>query len=186
MAKRVLLMVAVTVALVAGGGAAAVATATPDLRAAGPTSVSGTSGTAVFQIADRRIRQVRYQDGGTLVYSFTLVNDGMLPVQVTGFEPSEPDPRLFDRLEVTDSHGRTEFGIGGGEATTVELHLAMTGCETLSARAGSSVSEVTLVTRGSLGMGSGEVTVTLPEEVRAGSPREAGCANATATSRPPG
>ncbi len=162
------------------------AASSPQLRATGPTSVTGTDGTSVFEIADRKIRQVFYRDRGTLVYTFTLANDGSLPVRVTGFEPPELDPRLFDYLEVTDSEGRTEFGIGGGETTKVQLHLRMTGCETLSARAGSSAVEVTLVTTGPLGLGGDEVTVALPEEVRTGSPREVGCANATATSRPPG
>ena len=186
MAKRAVLTAAVAVALVGGGGAVAVSAAAPELRTTGPTSVSGTDGTAVFQIADRKIRQIRYQDRKTLVYTFTLVNDGTLPVRVTGLEPSEPDPRLFDYLKVTDTDGNDEFSVGGGDSAKVELHLGMTGCETLSARAGSSVTEVTLVTSSALGVGSREVTVTLPEEVRAGSPREAGCANATADSRPPG
>lgn len=185
-AKRIVLGAALAVALVGGGGAAAVATATPELRAAGPTTVSGTTGTAVFELGDQTYRQVEYHDRGTLVYSFRLVNDGKLPVRVSGVEPPDPDPRLFDFLELTDARGSEEFGIGAGESVRVELHLAMTGCETLSARAGSSVPEVTLVTTSALGVGSREVTVPLPEEVRAGSPREAGCANATATSRPPG
>lgn len=186
MAKRVLLTAALAVALVGGGAAAAVGSASPQLRATGPTSVSGTTGTAVFELGDQTYRQVRYHDDGTLVYSFMLENEGVLPVRIAGFEPPSLDPRLFDYLKVTDPAGRTEFSIGGGKATEVQLHLRMTECETLSARAGSSVTEVTLVTNGSLGFGGEEVTVELPEEVRAGSPREAGCADATATSRPPG
>ena len=186
MAKRVVLSAALAVAVVIGGGAAAVASSSPELRASGPTGVSGTTGTAVFELGDQTYRQVRYHDDGTLVYSFVLENESMLPVEITGFEPPSPDPRLFDYLKVTDPEGRTEFSIGGGEQSEVELHLGMTECETLSARAGSSVTEVTLVTSRLLGMGSREITVELPEEVRAGSPREAGCADATASSRSPG
>jgi hypothetical protein len=185
-AKRVVLSAALAVAVVVGGGAAAMASVTPDLSATGPTSVSGTTGTAVFELGDQTYRQVRYHDDGTLVYSFTLSNEGMLPVRIQGFEPPDPDPRLFDYLKVTDSGGDTDFDIGRGETAEVQLHLGMTQCETLSARAGSSVTEVTLVTSNALGIGSREVTVTLPEEVRAGSPREAGCADATANSRSPG
>jgi hypothetical protein len=61
----------------------------------------------------------------------------------------------------------------------------MGGCETLSARAGSFVTEVALATE-RMGVVSDDVTVALPEEVHTGSPREAFCPNATATSRPPG
>jgi hypothetical protein len=185
-AKRVVVTAAIAVALVGGGGAAAMATGSPELRATGPTDVSGTTGTAVFELGDQTYRQVRYHDRGTLVYTFELVNDGGRSVRVAGSELPAPDPRLFDHVKVTDPEGRTEFTVEGGESVAVSLHLLMTSCETLSARAGSSVTEVTLKTEGTLGLGSDEVTVTLPEEVRAGSPREAGCANATATSRSPG
>ena len=186
MVKRVVVSAAIAVALVGGGGAAAVATSSPELRATGPTRVSGTTGTAVFELGDQTYRQIRYDDRGTLVYTFELVNDGSRAVRVAGSELPAPDPRLFDHVKVTDPDGRTQFTVEGGAGVEVSLHLRMTNCETLSARAGSSVTEVTLQTEGPLGLGGDEVTVTLPEEVRAGSPREAGCANATASSRSPG
>ena len=61
----------------------------------------------------------------------------------------------------------------------------MGGCETLSARAGSFVTEVALRTQ-QAGVLEDEVSVTLPEEVHTGSPREAFCPESTASSRPPG
>lgn len=186
MARRLLLVAGAALTVVVAGGAAAVAGGEPDLRAAGPTEVSGTTGTAVFELGDRTYRQIRYEDRGTLVYTFRLVNDGGAPAHVSGAALPEPDPRLFDFVELTDVNGGTAFTVEDGASVEVRLHLRMTGCESLSARAGSSVRELTLVTSGTLGLGDQEVTVTLPEEVRAGSPREAGCANATATSRPPG
>jgi hypothetical protein len=128
---------------------------------------------------------VRYHDRETLTYTFELVNDGALPVRVTGLAEGS-DPRLFDYLRLVDENGDRQFTVPGGESTQVSLQLAMTGCETLSARAGSFVSEVVLATTSPMGIGSRDVTVLLPEEVRTGSPREAGCANATASSRPPG
>ena len=67
MVKRVVVSAAIAVALVGGGGAAAVATSSPELRATGPTTVSGTTGTAVFELGDQTYRQVRYHDRGTLV-----------------------------------------------------------------------------------------------------------------------
>ena len=63
--------------------------------------------------------------------------------------------------------------------------MVMHGCETLSARAGSFATQMSL--RAELaGVIDQEVTVTIPEEVHTGSPREVFCPNATATSRPPG
>ena len=71
------------------------ARSSPALTASGPTSVTGTDATAVFRIADRTIRQVRYADGGTLRYTFRLTNDGRLPVTVLGLAEEQHDPRLF-------------------------------------------------------------------------------------------
>lgn len=184
--RRRLAVAAVVTPLVLGGAGVAVAAAPTELHASGPTAVDGTSATGVFQIADRTIRQVRYEDHGRLVYTFDLVNDGTLPVTVTGLGDGVPDPRLFDYVSLTDDAGSQRFTVSGGESERVHLTLAMTGCETLSARAGSFVSEVALATSGPAGLHSGETVVPLPEEVRAGSPREAGCANATSSSRPPG
>ena len=176
----------VAVAVVAGGGATAVATSSAQLRTAGPTSVSGTDATAVFEIADRTIRQIRYLDRGELVYTFDLENAGSLPVTVTGLGDSVEEPRLFDLVSLSDDSGHEEFTIGAGDTEQVALAMTMTDCETLSARAGSIVDQVAIRTEGLAGLGRDEVVVELPEEIRAGSPREAGCANATATSRPPG
>lgn len=162
------------------------ATGSPRLSAAGPTSVAGTGGTSVFQVGDRVVRAVQYEDRQTLVYTFTLVNHGSFPVTVTGIETPTPDPSLFDYQRLVDADGETEFTLGGGERREVSLELLMTACETLSARAGSFATEVVLRTTGALGMGADRVAVDLPEEIRAGSPREARCANATASSRSPG
>jgi hypothetical protein len=184
--RRRLAVAAVAVPLVLGGAGVAVAVAPPELRSGGETSVAGTSATAVFQIGDRTIRQIRYADGGRLVYTFDLVNDGSLPVTVTGLGDRIADPRLFDFVGLTDADGDSEFSISGGGTERVQLVLGMSGCETLSARAGSMISEIAVRTDGPVGLGSRDIVVPLPEEIRAGSPREAGCANATASSRPPG
>ena len=173
MLRRALLIGALLTLLVAGGGSA-LADSDPQLRAVGPTSVSGTEASAVFSIADRTVRQVRYDDGGTLRYTFSLTNDGALPVTVAGLAAEQPPSRLFHPAAVTPSRS------GPREAVPVTLDLAMSGCETLSARAGAFVTEVVLATD------RGGVTVTLPEELHTGSPREAFCPNSTATSRPPG
>ncbi len=80
--------------LVAGGGVA-VARSAPDLIGQRPVAVRGTEATGVFQVADRTIRQVRYDDGGTLRYTFRLTNEGRLPVTVLGLSDDQPEPRLF-------------------------------------------------------------------------------------------
>lgn len=166
-------------ALALGGAGVAVASGTPSLAAGGPTAVSGTTGTGVFTIGDRTVRQVRYDDRGTLHYSFRLHNQGRLPVRVVGLAPTQADPRLFDLA------GLTPLSLGPGESATATLSLAMKGCESLSSRAGSFVSEVVLTTR-QVGMVEDDVVVALPEDLHTGSPREAFCPRSTATSRPQG
>lgn len=185
MARRTLVLLAAVAVLLRAAGVAT-ASAPPRLRADGPTAVAGTDASGVFEIGGRTIRQVRYADGGTLVYTFDLSNEGTLPVQVDGLAELPRQPRLFEVLRLVDADESPRFTIGAGETRTVALHLLMRGCETLSARAGSFVTEVQLRTTGPMGLGDHVVVVPLPEEVRTGSPREAGCANATATSRPPG
>lgn len=171
--------------LVVLGAASAAAVPSPRLIASGPTSVSGTDATEVFTIADRTVRQVRYQDKGTLVYSFVLTNHGPLPVTVTGLAPLDQEPRLFHYLRVTDADGDRSFTIDPGGRTVVRLSMLMHSCETLSARAGSFATEANLQTSRA-GLLHSAVTVTFPEEVHTGSPREAFCPSSTATSRPPG
>jgi hypothetical protein len=183
--RRLLLLVTVGVLLVVGAGVA-VATSRPVLRATGPTSVEGTPATATFTIGDRTIRQVRYVDDGTLVYSFSIANDGRLPVTVTGLAPVRHEARLFHYRSLTGPDGKRTFTVGAGDTVPVHLAIAMHGCETLSARAGSFATEVVLRTTSSHGLVEHEVTVPFTEDVHTGSPREVGCARATATSRPPG
>jgi len=152
---------------------------TPTLTAAGPTSVAGTSGTGVFTIGEHTVRQIRYEDAGTLAYTFWLTNDGRLPVTVLGLDPDQDNPRLFSLEQLS----RTR--IGAGDTEEVTLRLGMGGCETLSSRAGSFVTSVRMRTQ-QAGLFEDVVEVVLPEELHTGSPREAFCPNSTATSRPPG
>jgi hypothetical protein len=177
--------VPVVVALTGVGGGAAVAGSGPQLRADGPTSVSGTAGTAVFEIGVHRVRQVRYRDRGTLQYSFVLRNGGPLPVTVTGLAEKQPPSRLFRARRLVGGEGQETVRIPAGGSADVRLALFMSGCETLSARAGSLVTDVVLRTERAAFFDD-EVRVQLPEELRTGSPREAFCPEATATSRPPG
>lgn len=184
MLRRALLALALLAGLVLAGGFAA-ARSTPDLEAVGPTSVTGTEATAVFQVADRTVRQVRYADAGTLHYTFRLTNRGRVPVTVLGLAPGQADPRLFHLVGLTGGHGQDAVEIGGGDSEDVTLALEMGGCETLSSRSGSFVTEVRLRTS-QAGLFEDDVLLTLPEELHTGSPREAFCPNSTATSRPQG
>lgn len=176
--RSVLVALAVVAFLVAGASFA-IARSSPTLVAGGPTSVTGTEASAVFQVAQRRVRQVRYDDGGTLRYTFRLDNDSRLPVTVLGLDTEQADPRLFGLA------GLTRRTIGPGESVDVTLSLTMGGCETLSSRAGSFVTTIGVRTQ-QAGLFEDVVEVTLPEEIHTGSPREAFCPNSTATSRPPG
>jgi hypothetical protein len=182
--RRVLLGLVVVAAALAAGGVA-MARSSPALTTSGPTSVTGTEATAVFRIADRTVRQVRYADGGTLRYTFRVTNDGRLPVRVIGLAEEQPDPRLFDYTALTGPGGADGTRLAAGETAELTLGLRMGGCESLSARAGSFVSEVVVRTE-QAGVFDDAVTVALPEELHTGSPREAFCPDSTATSRPPG
>lgn len=183
--RRHLLALLVAVLVVAGGAGVAVAKAPAELTAAGPAQVSGTDATAVFEVGDRTVRQVRYHDKGTLHYSFTLRNDGALPLTVNGLAPLDPAPKLFRYLALVDQHGSEGFEIGPGGAVGVELLIRMEACEELSARAGSFATELGVHTTRA-GFMEQVVHVTLPEELHTGSPREAFCPQSTASSRPPG
>ncbi|MGZ4438474.1 MAG: hypothetical protein ACXVWU_05955 [Nocardioides sp.] len=183
--RRHLVALAVVLVVVVAGAGAAVAHQPPRLTATGPTRVAGTDASAVFRIGDRTIRQVRYRDHGTLVYTFTLRNDGPLPLTVTGLAPQAREPRLFHYLGVATPDGRSRFGLDPGSSQVVQVRLRMQHCETLSARAGSFADVVPLRTVRA-GMLHDTVVVTFPEEVHTSSPREAFCPNSTATSRPPG
>jgi hypothetical protein len=184
---RHLLVLVVALLVVTGGAGVAVANAPARLSTSGPTDATGTSATAVFEVGDRTIRQVRYRDRGVLAYRFVLHNDGTLPVTVTGAAPPEPAPTLFIYLGVRQGDsGTPRFTVPAGGAVPVLLRLRMESCEHLSARAGSFATEVVLRTSRAGGLVDEAVTVTLPEEVHTGSPREAFCPRSTASSRPPG
>lgn len=182
--RLALLGVALGLVLVAGAGYAAVRVNPPTLRAEGPTSVTGTDASAVFSIAGREIRQVRYRDRGTLDYRFRLRNPERLPVTVR-LAPDQENARLFALAGLEGPRGSRRFDVPGNGSRTVHLRLRMRGCESLSARAGSFTSSVLLRSE-RLGIPTGDVRVQLPEEIHTGSPREAFCPNSTARSRPPG
>lgn len=184
MRRRLVALVAAAL-LVLGGAGVAAASAPPRLVAAGPTSVSGTDATAVFEVGSRTIRQVRYRDRGILTYTFGLHNAGSLPVTVTGWREPAVAARLFRLVGVNSGGGADRFTISAGETVPVRIRVRMISCETLSARAGSFLSRVTLSTTRA-GVWNDVVAVRLPEELHTGSPREAFCPNATAGSRPPG
>lgn len=184
MRRRALAALVAAVALAVMAAGIAVARSTPDLVATTPTSVTGTSGTAVFTVGDRTVRQVRYDDGGTLRYTFRLTNRSPLPVTVVGLADEQPPSRLFGYTALSGPDG-PEVRLPPGDSVSVTLDIAMAGCETLSARAGSFATEVVLRTSRA-GVLADEVTVRLPEEVHTGSPREALCPGATSGSRSQG
>jgi hypothetical protein len=182
--RKTLLAVLVVAGLLLAGGYAA-ARSVPALEATGPTAVTGTEATAVFQVGDRTIRQVRYDDAGTLRYTFRVANRGRVPVTVLGLAPGQSDPRLFSLEGLTGPEGQDVVEIGGGDSAELTLALEMGGCETLSSRSGSFVTEVRLLTS-QAGLFEDDVRLVLPEQLHTGSPREAFCPNSTATSRPRG
>ncbi len=184
MRRKALLGLLVGVLVLLGAGVS-VASTPPALRTGGPTSVSGTAASSVFTIGYRTVRQVRYADHGTLHYTFMLANDGRLPVQVAGLLTPASEPRLFHHARLTDGDGHRTFSVPARSDVRVTLSLEMSGCETLSARAGSFADTLSLKTS-TAGVFAHDLTLRLPEELHTGSPREAFCPNSTAESRPPG
>lgn len=171
--------------LVAAGAGVAVARSGPRLAAHGPTQVSGTEATAVFRLGGRTVRQVRYDDRQRLGYTFVLANDGRLPVTVTGLAPLTHRPTLFRYESIANPEGEQRFTIPAGERRPVVITMLMTSCESLSARAGSFARAANIETSRA-GVLDDVVHVEFPEEVHTGSPREASCPRATASSRSPG
>lgn len=182
--RLLLLALGLAVVLVAGVGYATVRTHAPALRSTGPTEVAGTEASAVFSLAGREIRQVRYRDRGTLDYTFRLSNPEALPVTVS-LAGNQDESRLFGYLALEGADGAHRLSVPPHGSREVHLLLRMGGCEGLSARAGSFASSV-LVRTERMGMDTGTVRLRLPEEIHTGSPREAFCPNSTAESRPPG
>lgn len=183
MPSRKVIAAGVVLGVVALGATPAYAAFSPSLASEGPTSVAGTEATAVFQIGDETIRQVRYADRKILKYTFVLTNDGLLPIKVEGLAEPKQKPTLFDYKSLKAGNDST-FTVGAGDERTVTLSLLMTSCERLSSRAGSFVKDVHIRTS-RVGIDR-TVVVTLPEQVHSGSPREMSCPKATADSRPPG
>jgi hypothetical protein len=175
----------VAVLVVASGGWTVAQAVGSDLTTAGPTSVSGTEASGVFELAGRTIREVRYADRGQLDYRFTVHNDAITPVTITGLVPPEVQSRLLRVRDVRATDGSSQITVPPKGDATVVVRFVMTGCESLSARAGSFATGVSLRTK-VLGGISDTVAVAFPEELHTGSPREVRCPRATADSRPAG
>ena len=184
MSRPVLTVLAVAVALVLTLGAIAWALApAPVLRAEGPVSVSGTEASGSFTMGTTTVRQVRYDDRGTLRYEFRLTNDGPGTARVVGVRSVGPTATLL-RVRDLQAPDGGEVALAPHSTATVVLDVLMTDCERLSARAASLVTavDVELTTW----WRSHTVRVELPEQLRTGSAREMFCPRATADSRPPG
>lgn len=181
---------AVPKALVAGSlvvvlgvaGGVTLGAQTPELNAEGPTAMN-TEFTGVFTVGERTVRQFRYEDDDEVEYTFRLTNSGRYPVTVTGLSEEQERSKLLSYRELRGADGSAQISLGAGATEEVVLRVGMDECETLSARAGSFATVVNVTTE-SLGLFDDEVSITLPEELRTGSPREAFCPGATTTSRP--
>jgi len=183
--RRRIVLAGAAVAAALTGSAAVAITSDPALTASGPVTVSGTEASAIFTVAERHIRQVRYADRETLSYAFALVNDGRFDLTVHGLGQVEREATLLRLVGLTDEVGDEEFTVGAGDHVAVVLDVLMTDCERLSARASSLVTSIPLEVTGVAGV-EHEVSLALPEELRTGSAREMFCPRATAKSRPPG
>ena len=180
MAKGILAAVVIVLLGVTGG--VAVAAQSPELAAAGPTEMD-TAYTGVFTVGERTIRQFRYEDAAEVDYTFTVENPGRFPLTLVGLAEEQEPSRLLSPQALRGADGASEVRIGAGGREEVTVTIGMDGCESLSARAGSYLT--TLAVRAeSLGVFDDVVTITLPEELRTGSPREKYCPDATSTSRP--
>ena len=180
--------------LVLLGAGVALASSQPLTATAGVLHSEGASA-AIDLAQDRPVRQVQYRDRAPLTYSMTLRNSGVVPVTVQGATLPPLGSRLLLRLQgvlllpVSSTDVAAGQPLDGqrlwpGQERTLVLQALFTDCERIGARSSSLLTSVEL-----------EITVAgvrrhqsvrLPELLRAGSPREAGCPRATAGSRPPG
>jgi hypothetical protein len=183
--RRLLVVVGALAAALLLGGATLVVTRAPALASVGAGEVTSKQRSAVFAIAARTIRQVRYDDRATMRYAFTLRNDAWYDVEIQGLKAEEVEQTLLKVKSLTDAEGRSSFSLRAGEERGVVLSVLMTDCERLSARASSLIEAVRLRVTGLAGLDH-EVALKLPEELRTGSAREMFCPLATAKSRPPG
>ncbi len=141
-----LLALALVVALVAAGGVA-VARSTPALR--GVRADLGHRDRGHQRLPDRRpdrFGRSGTTTRGTLRYTFRVTNDGRLPLTVLGLAGDQPEPRLFTLDGLSGPDGTGDVRLGAGETGHLTLALGMSGCETLSARAGSFVTQVVVRT----------------------------------------
>lgn len=155
------------------------------LAGRGPTGVTGTPATAVYPIADSPVREVRYVDRDVLTYTFTLRNPSPVPVTVTGLGTPEREATMLRLRALTAESGDDTFTVAPGGGEVVRLSLFMTGCESVSSRAGSMVGEVPVTVRGA-GVLPRDIVVDLPERIRTQSPREARCPRSDSSTRSPG
>ncbi|HSV40380.1 MAG TPA: hypothetical protein VLI04_16580 [Nocardioidaceae bacterium] len=183
--RRLLVAVGALVSALVLGGGGFIVTRAPNLGAVGDGQVESKQKSAVFTIADRTIRQVRYDDRATMRYTFTLRNDAWYDVKVNGLKAEKVEQTLLKVKGLTDVEGHSSFSLESGEERRVVLAVQMTDCERLSARASSLIESVRLRVTGLAGMDH-EIALQLPEELRTGSAREMFCPFATAKSRPPG
>lgn len=179
---RLALAIAAAAVLVLGARAWALAPA-PTLRADGPVTVTGTDASGSFTMGSTTVRQVRYDDRGTLHYGFRLAHEGSGTARVVGVRAVGPEATLL-RVRSLHAPDGSDLRLTPGTSSDVVLDVLMTDCERLSARASSLVTavDVELSTWGRRHV----VRVQLPEQLRTGSAREMFCPRATADSRPPG
>lgn len=174
--------VAAVVALVLGATAWALVPP-PTLRAGGPVSVTGTEASGTFTMGSRTVRQVRYDDRGTLHYSFRLTNEGSRAARVVDVHAVGPEATLL-RVRALHAADGGDARIEASSTLEVVLDVLMTDCERLSARASSLVTEVDLEVEA--WSRTHTVRVALPEQLRTGSAREMFCPRASADTRSPG
>lgn len=180
--------------LVLLGGGVALAASQPLTATDGVLASEGASA-AIDLAQDRPVRQLQYRDRTPLTYSMTLRNSGLVPVTLAGATLPPSGSRLLLRLEAVQvlPEGSTDLAAGvpldgqrlwPGQERTLVLQARFTDCERIGARSSSLLTSVELEIAVA-GMPRHQ-SVRLPELLRAGSPREAGCPRATAGSRPPG
>ena len=188
------LLAAAGLLLVLLGGGVALASSQP-LTASGGVLRSEGASAAIDLAQDRPVRQLQYRDRVPLTYSMTLRNSGLVPITLHGMTLPPADSRLLLRLEsarlLPDSSTNLTAGqplegqrLWPGQERTLVLQALFTDCERIGARSSSLLTSVELEI--AVAGVPRHQSVRLPELLRAGSPREAGCPLATAGSRPPG
>jgi len=156
------------------------------LEARGGFTLAGAGIQPPLPFAGAVLRPLRYADRQEVQYTLDLHNGGPTGVTVTGVAGPPDGTRVLLRpvAVLADGSDAAPFRIGRGDTRQRVVRMQYVDCEVISSRSSTVIDSVTVRFR-VLGVPRKQ-TFPLPERLRIGSPRDAGCPRSRAETRPPG